>query len=693
MVLFTPAKSLSIFSMNFFTVFTLLIFTCADGVAQSSDSKDTVLFDLHPDATKNMLVDSKERVVVMTKDAVIESDARFGVCVRLGESGIAVKDEGGLNFEDGMTLEAWVRFDEIVPEKASLAVKVGSFAFDLQKGKLNTAWMVFPTEGVATTAPQQFKYYPVGGDTINGLMNVPVGRWTRLTASYDEALGVVTTLIDGLVDRRRFRYRGAERLQSDGKSPLTLLAGCKGMRVASIKLTRGTPDVLPPTMEAYLNALPYRGQMMLTLDHMDPRLPLPIEIAIIMEKASGVASTLQTLKLDSPARRDVVLEAPTWLNSLHTMTVSATAGGRQFFSKNLRLANVKPAGRVMLHEDHTISREGKKFFPLMIYHAMPEHFPQMKELGFNLVLNDFNLNRAHSGVREGYVKELTQCLDAAQQSDISMIVSANAAFGKLFTIPVAKDHPALALWYGDDEPWGDLTRLHESYNTIKLLAPDPPVLIVQNNYSRLQDTAPGCDILATDPYPVPNVSLRAVVDATRSARRAVADQKPVWTVLPQYGAKIPTRNELRCMVWLALASGANGLGIFAWDERLRDAKTGEIKGWFTPEHPEQIEDLRAVLAEVRAFENVLLATQSPAQPTFVQPNPAVHVLLKEADGKRWLIAANDSRKAEEVTFKLDGPSSAKRLNPWTESSASLLFENDMARLRLDPLGVTVIEWP
>ena len=49
--------------------------------------------------------------------------------------------------------------------------------------------------------------------------------------------------------------------------------------------------------------------------------------------------------------------------------------------------------------------------------------------------------------------------------------------------------------------------------------PDLPVVVVQNNYSRLQDTAMGADVLGVDPYPVPNVSLRAVPDATKAAAR------------------------------------------------------------------------------------------------------------------------------------------------------------------------------
>ena len=653
-----------------------------------------LVFQLEADADKGALVDRCGRCTPMVKNGTVMPESRFGACLKFGsegETGITIKDEGSMRFDGGMTLEAWLCFDAPLPDKGtSFAMKVGSFNWDLLKGKLNTTWMVFPTEPIFTTTPQQFKYYPVGGDTINGLMNVPVGKWVRLTASYDEALGVVTTLLDGVVDRRRYRYRGAQPLQCDGKSPLQLLQGLKNCRVASVKLSTGTPDVTAPTMEAYLNALPYRGQVMITLDHIDTRLPLPIEVTIVSEKASGAATTLQQLTLESHTRRDLIFDAPTWANSLHTYTINATSDGRQFCSRTLRLGNVKPAGRTMIDEHHRLSHDGKSFFPLMLYHAMPEDFALVAGIGFNIVLNDFNLNRAHPNDRVGYAKELTECLDAAAKNKLFMIASANAAFGKLFTIPVAKDHPAMLLWYGDDEPWGDITRLHESYNTIKMLEPELPVLIVQNNYSRLQDTAPAADIIATDPYPVPNVSLRAVVDATQSAARAVASRKPVWTVLPQYGGKVPTREELRCMIWLAIASGANGLGFFTWDERSKDAATGTLKGWFTKEHPEQIEDLRAVLKEVHEFEPLLLTPNAAHQPVLAPGNPALHALLKQTDGKRWLIVANDSRRSEEATLTLEGASNAKA-ECLTETHTHHQFSNDQIQLKLPPLGIAVFE--
>ncbi len=270
----------------------------------------STVFLLRADAAKGALVDVKGRFQPAVSGGEVVADPAWGAFLKLGageKNGITLKDDGKIHFERGMTLDAWVCFDEPLPSKgAQLALKVGSFSWDLMKGKLNTAWLVFPTEEIFTTTPQQFKYYPVGGDTINGLMNVPLKKWTHLTMSYDESLGVVTTLIDGLVDRRRFRYRGPQRLQCDGKSALTLFSGIKNCRIAAIKLSTGTPDVLPPAMEAYLNALPYRGQVMLTLDHIDPRLPLPIDVAIVWEQASGSSTTLQTLTLDSHARRDLV---------------------------------------------------------------------------------------------------------------------------------------------------------------------------------------------------------------------------------------------------------------------------------------------------------------------------------------------------------------------------------------------------
>lgn len=668
----------------------------ANRLAPDLASDAHTVFLLQADAAKNTLIDRTGRFTPVVTGGTVIIDAAWGTCLKFGDgdkNGITLKDDGQISFAGGVTFDAWIYLEEPPPTKGtSFALKVGSFSWDIAKGKLNTAWLVFPSEEIFTTTPTQFKYFPVGGDMINGLMHVPLKKWVRLTAAYDEALGAITTRIGGMTDRHRYRYRGPERLQCDGRSAITLLQGFKNCRIGALQLNTGRPHLAPSSLEVYVNQLPFQDSMLLTFDHIDPDLPLPIEVTIVWEKASGEAATLRTLTLDSHAKKDVLLDLPTWKNSLHTIIVNATADGRAVFSKNFRIASVKPAGPVTIGDDRTISKDGKKFFPLMVYHSMPEDFPLLAELGFNVLLNNFNL-RQHAGKDvSAYSTLLTQSLDAAQKNNLLLWVVANSDYNSLFTIPVAKAHPALIGWYGADEPWGDLTRLTESYNTIKMLEPNLPVIIIQNNYSRLQETAMGADIIGIDPYPIPNVSLRAVADATRAAVRAVSGRKPVWTIIPQYESKIPTREELRCMAWLAVISGADGVGFFDWDERTKDPQTQAMKGWYTKEHPEQVENLRTVLKELRALEHVLLTPNAVQQPTLKPANLALHAAVKEANGKRYLLIASDSRRAEEATLQLPGVADADAPCLGVgDSNASLHVRKGGVQIKLPPLGVGVYE--
>ncbi len=222
--------------------------------AAKSPAGPQVEFQLSVDKSRTKFVDLKSRFTPVVTGGSIVPDKRFGGCLKFGSAtptGISIKDDGAIKFSGGLTIEAWVRFDEPPPDKGGqLAMKVGSFCWDVQKGKLNTSWLVFPSEEIVTTTPQQFKYFPVGGDMINGLLDVPHREWTKITMSYDESLGVVTTLVDGVVDRRRFRYRGPQPMQSDGKSPIMLCSGFTNCSVAAIQCTTGRPEVIEPTMEA-----------------------------------------------------------------------------------------------------------------------------------------------------------------------------------------------------------------------------------------------------------------------------------------------------------------------------------------------------------------------------------------------------------------------------------------------------------
>ena len=653
----------------------------------SSESAKAQLSDLFrgiANSKTNEFTDQTGHFQPIVKGGIV-INSKYGSYLLLGEgeNSITLSDNGKINFKDGVTFEARVFFEETPPTSGtSLALKPGSFSWDLVRSKLHVSWMSFPGEVVATTNSQQFKYYPVGSELINGLIEVPVNRWISISFSYDQALGSLTTTIDGLTDRKRYRYRGPQQMLCDGKSPFTFFKGFKNCRIESITLRTGRPKPASPGMEVFVNPLPYSGKLLITFDHLDPDLKLPLDVTLLTEKASGQAFILARMQLNSHDRKDTLLDLPSWKNSLHTLMVNLSSGSKAIYQRNFRIANPKPTGKIRIAPNLSMVNGATNFFPLFIYHAKPEDFGELGEMGFNVIYNNFNLVGAPPEVL------LKKSLDSARKHNLLLLASANSDWGKLEPIEVAKNHPATFGWYGADEPYGDLGRLVESYNTLKMLDADLPVVVMINNYSRLQEAAMGADILGVDPYPIPNISLRMVYDATQAAVKAVGGCKPVWTTIPQYGEKNPSLNELRCMAWLAITGGANGLGVFEWDHRVPN-KPG---GWYTKDSLTQVSNLSTVIGELKSLEFILLSETVPIQPIQSKINPAIHVLLKEADGKLYLIVANDSREAESTVLRFENLNDAQLKNRLEDTNQhNLKIQNGSVSIQMPPLGVTVLE--
>ena len=99
-----------------------------------------------------------------------------------------------------------------------------------------------------------------------------------------------------------------------------------------------------------------------------------------------------------------------------------------------------------------------------------------------------------------------------------------------------------------------------------------------------------------------------------------------------------------------------------------------------------------MLKELRALETVLLAPPALQQTTMNPVNPALHALIKEADGKRWLIMANDSRRAEATTLALTG-SANDEAKPLIDGIPPLTIRDSKASIQMPPLGVAVYELP
>jgi len=70
----------------------------------------------------------------------------------------------------------------------------------------------------------------------------------------------------------------------------------------------------------------------------------------------------------------------------------------------------------------------------------------------------------------------------------------------------------------------------------------------------------------------------------------------------------------------------------------------------------------------------------------------LHAVVKEANGKRYLLVANDSRRAEEATLKLEGVADGNaRPLSGGEGGPALNISKGEATLKLPPLGVAMFD--
>ena len=155
-------------------------------------------------------------------------------------------------------------------------------------------------------------------------------------------------------------------------------------------------------------------------------------------------------------------------------------------------------------------------------------------------------------------------------------------------VPLLREHPALLAWYINDEEWPSSTRkgqLLAMRNMLAEMDPNHPTLSVINKPHRAAFYVETTDILAPDPYPVPDRPLTMVSTWMRLCNEAVRGQKPVWAV-PQifargiYSARVPhspvnvtgrepTFAEKRCMTYQTLVHRAQGLIYYSYADLFR----------------------------------------------------------------------------------------------------------------------------
>ncbi|MEI6512218.1 MAG: hypothetical protein WCO51_02965 [bacterium] len=301
------------------------------------------------------------------------------------------------------------------------------------------------------------------------------------------------------------------------------------------------------------------------------------------------------------------------------------------------------------------------FFPVGFYDACLPSSPDVEQrlarfadAGYNCVLNyalfvegpeaarhyldlanKYNL-MAIASVKDFYFgsKDFPSCMSNPAQPQVGLVKA----------ILALRDHPALLAWYVNDEtPSTRLAELTSNYQLIKSLDPNHPCYSVIMRDQGIERYRLTCDIIGTDPYPIPGQPLSMVTDWTLAA---TSTGLPAWQVIQAFDTSIikdrkgrlPNAAEVKCMAYLAVASGAKGIMFWSY-HRLMQANGG----------PQLWEAIKTLPSELKhpAIEN------GKVQSISVDSGGArIGVRLFEYSGYRYLLVANPNKTSVLLRIRL-----------------------------------------
>lgn len=378
-----------------------------------------------------------------------------------------------------------------------------------------------------------------------------------------------------------------------------------------------------------------------------------------------------------------VAVTPTWTRV--ELPVAGLADGVYRLRLDIEAANHRPEYRIVkgaprppirLDEDNVwVQPDARgvptRRFPILVYHTSgyppanearwAQQLEWMDELPYDIYLN-YWLGRAPLATLQALGRFLASrgrsYLDTINdkyeprgphgQPDAADLEPRSRALG---------GQPGIAGWYTADErraSWAAATFAQRQL--VRELAPTMPALIVQNRPPELPMWRDVADVIGVDPYPLHrrgHLSMSMVADYTAAAVEAGQGARPVWTVLQFFqaaGFRWPTAPELRSMSWLAICTGANGLGYWSLGAK--------GLGWVKDEarRAELWKMLVEVVREIKRHEAALIA---PAVPDFVAL-PAGVVGVARRTGAREVTVFTCNGTGAEVRGEPSWPAAAER---------------------------------
>ncbi len=686
----------SILLLVLFTVFKVY---STDIPSEWTNSTDTV-FALVPNNGSPLMTDLTGVYTPNVNGATFGNDQEIGDYIQFagdGTTGISFNYTGSDEVlkGHGFTMEAWIKPETGALTSGVFATKIGTFALGFSNDNLNVSWLVLPSNPIYIEPNSgRYNYYPMALG-FSGASPLTMSVWNHIVLTYDEDLKVLRTWVNGVLDRDYdVMYDGQQWIKVPSGS-FWLFSNLHNCKVAGVRLLAGVYNpASPPAIKAYLNQLPWENKMVLTADKIDPSLDFPVTISAVLPGVGTYTTTLnswqETVNLNIPM--------PGGTSSISSLTVNVSANGTQVFSKELSYCNRVPSspvptGGVTVNSDKSISKDGTKIFPRILYHSMNSDLDLFTAMGFNLVTGK-DPNGTFNSLPASNISACEAYAEEAEENGLFCTISPHHTDANFDSyMGIYPDFSNLLFWYCADEPWNNWDTYIARYNNIRLKDSDHPSLVVSNNAIHMKNSAVMTDVLGCDPYPLPNVALRHVFESTKDAVKACFGLKPVWTVLDAYNGKMPTVTELRCMAYLALCGGANGIGIYSWDDRL--FRSGVWTGYYMPDdYPDSISVISTVMQELALLEDILVAPNVADAVSVNSEQLAIHAAIKRVDGVEYLLLVNDSRQAETGTITLSSGKTAlaQPLNE-SEYTGSLQFTNGACQVTMPAMGSAIFEVP
>lgn len=323
-----------------------------------------------------------------------------------------------------------------------------------------------------------------------------------------------------------------------------------------------------------------------------------------------------------------------------------------------------------------ITVNGKPFFPILMYDVPidADSLKMFREHGFNVL--SAQAEEAGTLRKHGFYA-------AAHGISTEGLKLDGVLFG------VGMDSPALYWKEGLlEKSRDDLARMRKIFPDRPIFHAigyweDEPAGVFSNKLpakERYEELVKVLDVSAPYLYPLPYQPVKSVGEAVARANAATGGKKPLLPVLQLFVWKpedpYPTSAELKCMVYLSLIHGADGIAYYSYNYIAGKEKTNLAR-----EQPELWRSVKPINAEVKQIGEFLLESQPDVAVKVTARDSAVEWRAAASGDSILLLLANPSSEAQKVNLTWPAKSAVLRR---VVTGVKLPVENGAAEITLGP---------